>query len=65
MNKRKKYFTKQKLIGLAVLLLTLIDVRAAFITVPIGLLLIFSKKTILIDDYFIESINKNIDKGSY
>ena len=65
MNKRKKYFTKQKLIGFAVLLLTLIDVRAAFITVPIGLLLIFSKKTILIDDYFIENINKNIDKRSY
>ena len=65
MNKRKKYFTKQKLIGFAVLLLTLIDVRAAFITVPIGLLLIFSKKTILIDDYFIENINKNIDNRSY
>lgn len=65
MNKKQRYFVKQKLLGVAILLLTIIDVRAAFIAVPIGLFLIFSKKTVLIDDYFIETCNKNIDKGSY
>lgn len=64
MNKKQRYFVKQKLLGVAILLLTLIDI-AALIAAPIGLFLIFTKRPILTDDYFIECCNKNIDKRSY
>lgn len=48
------YFVKQKLIGLAVIILSIIavpindgDATFALITVPIGLYVLFSKKAIL------------------
>lgn len=64
MNKKQRYFVKQKLLGVAILLLTCIDM-AALIVAPLGLFLMFTKKVVFIDDYFIERINKIIDKWSY
>lgn len=56
MNK-KKYFIKQKLIGVALILLGLLsmtiekDATAAIVIIPIGCILIFTKEAWLTDYY--------------
>jgi hypothetical protein len=61
MSKRFKYFLKQKAIGLVMLIASFIPLLAnegviihMFITVPIGLILLFSKSMIIEDDYYFE-----------
>ena len=60
MSKRQKYYLKQKLIGVLMLILTaaivlsLHDATVMFVLVPIGLCLIFSRKMIITDSYFFE-----------
>lgn len=53
--RRRLYFIKQRLIGIAILLFTVLmawlldgDATLAIITIPIGILLIFSKRKILL-----------------
>lgn len=61
MDKRRKYFIKQKLIGVAVLALSIVsvvlakDAGFAFFGLPLGLLLIFTKQMFWMDDYFCET----------
>lgn len=61
MTERQKYFVKQKLIGIAMLLLTAVswivldgDVTIGILYVPIGIYLIFTKKMWVMDDYFLQ-----------
>lgn len=62
MTRRQRYFIKQKLMGLAVIVLGIVstvilngDATACIITVPMGLVLIFTKqKAVLNDDYIFE-----------
>lgn len=67
MTRRQAYFIKQKLIGVGVLLLTafivfiLKEATIAFLTAPIGLVLIFSRKMIWKDNYYYEVKRK--EKG--
>lgn len=60
MSKRQKYYLKQKLIGVLMLILTVVivfglhDATVTVVLVPMGLMLIFSKQMIITDDYFKE-----------
>lgn len=60
MSKRQKYYLKQKLIGVLMLILTAVivfclhDATVTVVLVPMGLMLIFSKQMIITDDYFFE-----------
>ena len=76
MNRRQKYFLKQKLIGVAmvfgsILLAIIMDYEAfnvfPIIMVPLGLLLIFTKQMAWQDDYWWETVGKEriekIQKG--
>ncbi len=61
MTERQKYFVKQKLIGIAMLLLTAVswivldgDATIGILYVPIGIYLIFTKKMWVMDDYFLQ-----------
>lgn len=58
MNRRQKYFLKQRIMGILTLLLAVIitiimdgDISVAIFLVPMGLSLLFSKKMIWEDDY--------------
>lgn len=57
MSKRQKYFLKQKLFGIGLIAIGILlmilsgDGSATIIIFPIGLMLIFSKKMCIIDDY--------------
>lgn len=69
MNKRKKYFKKQKAFGVFVLLFAIVsifildgDATAALLFLPLALLLIFSKEMIMYDDYFFEVERKKNSK---
>lgn len=60
-NKRKRYFRKQKLFGLFVTLFGIAtifilegDATAALMIVPMGLYAIFTKKMVIYDEYFWE-----------
>ena len=60
-NREKRYFIKQKIIGTLVLIMGLLSVpflgdatALLFAFGPIGLLLIFTKEKIWMDDYFFE-----------
>ena len=60
-NRRKNYFIKQKLIGFLMLILGVLSVpflgnasALVFAFGPLGLMLIFSKEMIWMDDYFTE-----------
>ncbi len=55
------YFLKQRALGAAVLVFTVLavwilegDATIALIMVPLGLMLIFSRKKILVNDYYFE-----------
>ena len=64
-RKRKRYFLTQKLYGVAMLILTAVsvkllegDITAAFILVPMGIVLITSKEMIIVNKYFWECEGK-------
>ena len=65
MNRRKKYFIKQKLIGLAMVIVGLLsmfidgEITLALFVIPFGLYTIFSKKMLITDEYFFEVRKKN------
>lgn len=66
MNKRKRYFVKQKLIGVILVLLGIVsifvsennDATAALLVVPMGCLCIFTKDMVITDDYWFECKSK-------
>lgn len=56
---RRWYFIKQKAYGLAMLAVTVLaawategDITIAVITVPLGLMCLFSKKMLIVDNYY-------------
>ena len=56
---RRWYFIKQKACGLAMLAITMLavwategDITIAVITVPLGLMCLFSKKMLIVDNYY-------------
>lgn len=57
MSRKERYFVKQKLTGLALMILTIMwsficdAVIFGIVGVPIGLWLLFTKEMILVDDY--------------
>lgn len=60
--KRRKYFMKQKMIGVMILFFTIFsaallegDFTISFLTVPIGCMLLFTKKMILMDNYYFKN----------
>lgn len=62
---RRLYYIKQKLWGIALLCVTVFAVRVldgdasiALITVPLGLLCIFSKEMLIVDKYYWEHEDK-------
>lgn len=64
-KKRKRYFLTQKLYGVAMLILTAVSVKllegnitAAFILVPMGIVLITSKEMLIVNKYFWECEGK-------
>lgn len=64
-RKRKRYFLTQKLYGVAMLILTAVsvkllegDITAAFILVPMGIVLITSKEMLIVNKYFWECEGK-------
>ena len=64
-KKRKRYFLTQKLYGVALLILTAVsvkllegDITAAFILVPMGIVLITSKEMLIVNKYFWECEGK-------
>lgn len=59
---RRWYFLKQRALGVATLIFTVLavwilesDATIALITVPLGLALIFSKKKLVVNDYYFET----------
>ena len=59
---RRWYFIKQKAYGLAMLAVTVLavwategDITIAVITVPLGLMCLFSKKMLIVDNYYFEA----------
>ena len=64
-RKEKRYFLTQKLYGVAMLILTAVsvkllegDITAAFILVPMGIVLITSKEMLIVNKYFWECEGK-------
>lgn len=62
-EKRRRYFIQQKLIGAVVLILTALavlfsdgDATIAIITIPVGLLLLFSGDMLIMTDYYWKKI---------
>lgn len=57
MSRKERYFVKQKLTGLALMILTIMwsficdAVIFGIVGVPIGLWLLFTKEMVLVDDY--------------
>lgn len=57
MSRKERYFVKQKLTGLALMILTIMwsficdAVIFGIVGVPIGLWLLFTKDMVLVDDY--------------
>lgn len=62
MTRKQKYFIKQKLMGLILIVgsilasITLLegDATITLISIPIGLMMIFSKEMWLVDEYYYE-----------
>lgn len=67
-KRRRLYFLKQKVIGIFILVLTILAVKLldgdatfALLTVPLVLVLIFSKEKLWMDDYcFEEEVNDRV-----
>lgn len=58
---RRQYFLKQKVLGIVLLIFTILitwllegDATIALITAPLGFALIFSKQTLIVNDYYFE-----------
>ena len=57
MSRKERYFVKQKLMGLALIMLTIMwsficdAVIFGIVGVPIGLWLLFTKEMVIVDDY--------------
>lgn len=57
-NERKRYFVKQKLLGLGMIILGAVmtfildDATVCIFLIPIGLDLIFTKDLVLVNDYY-------------
>ena len=70
MDKRKqKYFRKQKIFGIMMILLAVIsaiilngDITIAIFLVPLGLYTVFTKEMVFVDDYFFEMNDVNKDE---
>ena len=70
MDKRKqKYFRKQKIFGIVMILLAVIsaiilngDITIAMFLVPLGLYTVFTKEMVFVDDYFFEMNDVNKDE---
>ena len=67
-HKRVKYFRKQKILGGILVLLGILsaiilggNITAALTLVPLGLYIVFTKKPVLMDDYFYELEAKKFD----
>lgn len=64
MTRRKKYFRRQKLMGLGLIALCVLiilfskDATFAVIGIPLGIYLIFTKEMVLDDDYKFEMEKK-------
>lgn len=59
---RRWYFLKQRALGIATLIFTMLavwilegDATIALITVPLGLVLIFSRQKLVVNDYYFET----------
>lgn len=67
MKKQTEYFIKQKLLGIGLLLISAFaifimkEAIVSLITIPLGLLLIFSKRMIWKNDYFYEVMDNKED----
>lgn len=60
-NRKRRYFRKQKLMGLALALLGVLsafilegDITVAILLVPFGLYVVFTKEMLWMDDYYYE-----------
>ena len=60
-QERKKYFIKQRLCGIALLVITAFavrlldgDISIAFFTIPLGICLLLSRQMLIINDYYWE-----------
>ena len=67
-HKRVKYFRKQKILGGLILALGILsaiilagDITVALLLIPLGLYIVFTKKPVLMDDYFYELETKKFD----
>lgn len=59
MTRRQRYFVKQKAIGLLAIVMGVIfamvwQIPAYILLMPVGLVLLFTKKMVWIDDYYYE-----------
>lgn len=52
MSKRKRYFIKQKLIGILIIILSVISVK-----LPIGIFTTLTKEMVITDTYFFDNNN--------
>ena len=68
MTRRQRYFMKQKLIGLAMIILGIIpsflmeDGNIFIVCVPMGLCLLFTKEMLWIDDYYREMEDRKMER---
>ncbi len=67
---RRRYFLKQRLIGIALLIFTMLavklldgDATIALITVPLGLALVFSKQMLVVNEYYFETEERKRNAG--
>ena len=68
---RRWYFLKQRALGAAVLVFTVLavwilegDATIALITVPLGLALIFSRQKLVVNDYYFETEERQAGNGT-
>lgn len=68
---RRWYFFKQRALGVAVLVFTVLavwilegDATIALITVPLGLMLIFSRQKLVVNDYYFETEERRAKNGT-
>ena len=74
-ERRRQYrrtFLKQRLMGIAILAITMIaakmldgDATIALITVPLGLYLLFTKEMLLVNDFYRETKERDTEKKWY
>lgn len=61
MSKRKRYFIKQKLIGILIIIVSVISVKltgdgtAALLLLPIGIFTTLTKEMVITDTYFFDN----------